>query len=193
MRRRRYRDEEGITDEALLSGLAIGDDHAALIFVRRYQRRLFGLAVGILGDAALAEDVAQEAFLRIFRHAVMFDARRGSVSSWTLTITRNLAIDALRMRRGIPTDPDDPVFLELASTERQPVDIAVTEDELGTVRAALGVLPVEQRRAVLLAAMYGRSASEIARVEAIPIGTAKSRLRLGMAKLRDVVTIEEMP
>ena len=193
MRRRRYRDDDAITDEALLSGLAVGDDHAALVFVRRYQRRIFGLAVGILGDAGLAEEVAQEAFLRIFRHAVMFDARRGSVSSWTLTITRNLAIDALRSRRGVPTDPDDSLFAELESTERQPVDIAIAEDELGMVRAALGVLPIEQRRAVLWAAMYGRSASEIARAEDIPIGTAKSRLRLGMARLRDVVAIEELP
>lgn len=192
MRRRRIRDDDEISDESLLSGLAVGDDRAALVFVRRYQRRLFGLAVGILGDASLAEDVAQEAFIRIFRHAVMFDARRGSVSSWALTITRNLAIDALRMRRGIPTDPDDPMFLGLVSAERQPADIAITEDELGFVRAALSELPLEQRRAVLLAAMYGRSATEIARFEEIPLGTAKSRIRVGMAKLRDVVAIEEI-
>jgi RNA polymerase sigma-70 factor (ECF subfamily) len=192
MRRRSFRDDDAVSDEALLSGLAVGDDRAALVFVRRYQRRLFGLAMGIVGDAVLAEDVAQEAFLRIFRHAVMFDARRGSVSSWALTITRHLAIDALRMRRALPTDPDDPVFLELVSSERQPAEIAITADEMGFVRAALVELPVEQRRAVLLAAMYGRSATEIARSEDIPLGTAKSRIRIGMAKLRDVVAIEEV-
>ena len=87
MNRGRRRDEDGISDEVLLSSMAVGDDQAGLVFVRRYQRRLFGLAVGIVGDTALAEDVAQEAFIRIFRHATMFDPRRGSVSSWALTIT----------------------------------------------------------------------------------------------------------
>ena len=193
MKRRSLRNADEVSDEGLLAGLAVGDDQAALVFVRRYQRRLFGLAMGILGDAALAEEVAQEAFLRIFRHAVMFDARRGSVTSWALTITRNLAIDALRIRRAVATDPDDQVFLTLVSSERQPLDVAITEDDIGSVRIALATLPVEQRRAVLLAAMYGRTATEIARAEDIPVGTAKSRIRLGMAKLRDVIAIEEMP
>ena len=191
VRRWRSRDEDDISDEALLWGMAVGDDQAGLVFVRRYQHRLFGLALGIVGDAALAEDVAQEAFIRIFRHAVVFDARRGSVSAWTLTIARNLAIDALRLRRGTPTDPGDQVFLKLVSTEHQPEDAALSEDTLADVRIALTGLPIDQRRAVLLAALYGRTATEIAEAEAIPLGTAKSRIRLGMAKLREAVVIEE--
>jgi RNA polymerase sigma factor (sigma-70 family) len=191
MSRGRRRDEDGISDEVLLSGMAVGDDQAGLVFVRRYQHRLFGLARGIIGDAALAEDVAQEAFIRIFRHATMFDARRGSVATWALTITRNLAIDALRLRSGTPTDPEDQVFIELMSTERQPEDAAVTADSLERLRGDLADLPIDQRRAVLLAAMYGRTALEIAEAEGIPLGTAKSRIRLGMAKLREVVVIEE--
>src|SRR5579863_8491528 len=109
--RARDRDEDQISDEALLSGMAVGDDRAGLAFVRRYQHRAFGLAMGIVGDAATAEDVAQEAFIRIFRHASVFDARRGSVAAWALTITRNLAVDAIRVRRDVPTDPDDRVFV----------------------------------------------------------------------------------
>lgn len=185
------RDEDGISDEVLLSGIAVGDDQAGLAFVRRYQHRLFGLAMGIVGDAALAEDISQEAFIRIFRHAVVFDARRGSVSTWTLTITRNLAIDALRVRRSTPTDPDDQIFLGLMGTERQPEDVAVSEDAIDRIRVALADLPIHQRRAVLLAALYGRTATEIAEAEAIPLGTAKSRIRLGMARLREAVVIEE--
>ncbi|MCU1493505.1 MAG: polymerase, sigma-24 subunit, subfamily [Acidimicrobiaceae bacterium] len=191
MRKDRNRDGDEISDEALLSGMAIGDERAGLVFARRYQHRLFGLALGIVSDAALAEDIAQEAFIRIFRHAVVFDARRGSVASWTLTITRNLAIDALRVRRGVPTAPDDQMFLSLMSTERLPEDAALAADALVEVRSALADLPIDQRRAVLLAAMYGRSAAEIAHAEAIPLGTAKSRIRVGMAKLRQAVAIEE--
>lgn len=170
--------------------MAVGDDRAGLVFVHRYQHRLFGLAMRIVGDATLAEDVAQEAFLRIFRRAVAFDARRGSVAAWALTITRNLSIDALRLRRGSPTNPHDEVFLNVVSTERLPEEAAVIEDALDHVRFALLELPIEQRRAVVWAGMYGRTAMEIAAAEAIPVGTAKGRIRLGMDKLRESALVE---
>lgn len=191
--RKRHGKDEGVSDETLLSGIAVGDEQAVLTFVRRYQRRLFGLAFGIVGDVGTAEDVAQEAFIRIVRHASVFDARRGSVTTWTLTITRNLAIDAVRIRRSIPVAPDDRVFLELVSVERQPEDTALAADAMTRVRIALSNLPMEQRRAVVLAAMYGRTAVEVAAVESIPLGTAKSRIRLGMAKLRETLVISESP
>jgi RNA polymerase sigma-70 factor (ECF subfamily) len=191
--RRWSSNDDGVSDEALLAGIAVGDDQAGLIFVRRYQRRLFGLAIGIVGDAGDAEDVAQEAFIRIFRHAQMFDARRGAVSTWALTITRNLAIDATRVRRGVPTDPEDRVFVDLTSGRRAP-DIAVMATESAArVRAAIADLPLEQRRAVVLAALYGRTAAEIADGEGIALGTAKSRIRLGLAKLRQTVVNEDAP
>ena len=188
VRSRGYQDDT--SDEALLSGMALGDDRACLVFVRRYQHRLFGLAIGIVGDARLAEEVTQEAFIRIYRHAEMFDARRASVTAWAFTITRNLAIDVLRVRRDVPADPDDRAFLALVSNERVPEEIVATADSVGRVRVALADLPIDQRRAVLLAAMYGWSAAEIARADAIPLGTAKGRIRLGMAKLRGALESE---
>jgi RNA polymerase sigma factor (sigma-70 family) len=186
----RTRDGDDFSDEVLLSGMAVGDHRAELVFVRRYQHRLFGLAMRIVGDATLAEDVAQEAFLRIFRRARTFDPRRGSVTAWVLTITRNLSIDAVRLRRGSPTDPQDEVFRNLISADRQPEEAAIIADALDHVRFALRELPIEQRRAVVLAGMYGRTAMEIAAAEAIPVGTAKGRIRLGMDKLREAAVIE---
>ena len=183
------RDDDGVSDEALLSGVAIGDGASTIAFVRRYQRRLYGIAMSVVGDATMAEDVAQEAFVRIFRHAEVFDRRRGSASAWALTIARNLAIDLLRAHRDVPADPDDQVFVELMSTERLPDEMAITAYELVGVRAAISDLPVEQRQAVLLAAMYGWSAIEIASAQAIPVGTAKSRIRLGMARLRGALEV----
>ncbi|MGH9109395.1 MAG: RNA polymerase sigma factor [Acidimicrobiales bacterium] len=180
-----------MSDEVLLSAMAIGDDGASLTFVRRYQQRLFGLAAGIVGDPVLAEDIAQEAFVRIFRHAVMFDPRRGRVSQWVLAITRNLAIDALRRRRGVPTDPDDHVFLRLTSTDRQPEETAIGGRDGARMHDALAHLPPGQRRAVVLAAMYGWTAAEISAHESIPLGTAKGRIRLGLAKLRQAVVAED--
>lgn len=178
------RDDRDVGDELLVAGMAVADERASIELVRRYQRRVFGLAIGIVGDVSLAEDVAQEAFVRVFRHAEAFDPRRGSVSAWVLTITRNLAIDALRVRRDAPSDPTDQVFLELTSAETSPDDAAITGEAISHVRTAIATLPPAQRRAVLLAALHGWSATEIATAEAIPLGTAKGRIRLGMAKLR---------
>ena len=94
-----------LSDEALVAGFAAGDSDAATAFVRRHQARVFGLAVTMVGDPAVAEEIAQEAFTRAWRHAESYDTRRGKVSTWLLTITRNLAIDHLRAHRTEPLDP----------------------------------------------------------------------------------------
>ena len=157
MRQSRVAEGE-LSDEGLLAGMAVGEQAAAVAFVRRYQRRVFGLAYSMTGDAGVAEDVAQEAMIRVWKHAPVFDPRRGSVVSWVLTITRNLAIDALRLRRAVPTDPDDFAAAALRSNEHNPEDAVRRGDVRHTVRSALEVLPPEQRRAVVLAAVYGRTA-----------------------------------
>jgi RNA polymerase sigma factor (sigma-70 family) len=172
------------SDEALLAGMAVGDTDSAVVFVRRYQKRVFGLARSMIGDDGIAEDVAQEAMIRVWRHAPVFDARRGSVATWVLTIAKNLAIDALRLRRAIPTDPDTFGALGLVSVENSPEDRAERPDRTPGLAAGLAAMPSEQRRALLLAAVYGRTAAEIAEQEAIPLGTAKTRIRAGMTKLR---------
>ncbi len=179
--------EGELSDEALLAGMAVGDQEAAVAFTRRYQRRVFGLAYSMTSDAGVAEDVAQEAMIRVWRHAPVFDPRRGSVTSWVLTITRNLAIDALRLRRAVPMDPDDFAATALASSEHNPEDAVRRGDISRIVRNALQVLPDEQRRAVVLAAVYGRTALEISESEGIPLGTAKTRIRTGLIRLRAAV------
>ena len=179
--------EGELSDEGLLAGIAVGEQAAAVTFVRRYQKRVFGLAYSMVGDAGVAEDVAQEAMVRVWRHAPVFDPRRGSVASWVLTITRNLAIDALRLRRAVPTDPDDFAAAAMLSNEHNPEDAAHRGDVRNTVRAALSTLPAEQRRAVVLAAVYGRTALEISESEGIPLGTAKTRIRTALIRLRAAV------
>jgi RNA polymerase sigma factor (sigma-70 family) len=176
--------DSGVTDEALLAGMATGDQACAVAFVRRYQRRVFGLAYSMTSDASMAEEVAQEALIRVWKHAPVFDARRGSVTSWVLTITRNLTIDALRMRRAVATDPDDFAASAMMSLEHNPEDAVQRGDIRAAVGAALSTLPAEQRRAVVLAAVYGRTASEISAEESIPLGTAKTRIRTGLIRLR---------
>lgn len=178
------------SDEALLAGMASGDEASIVAFVRRYQRRVFGLAVGILADRGAAEDVAQEALFRAWRHAPVFDSRRGSVENWVLTITRNLSIDALRKRRSIPTDPDELVALARASTSATMEEAVDSRSMSTSILRALESIPSDQRRAVVLSSLYGRTALEIADIESIPLGTSKTRIRAGLTKLRSILESE---
>ena len=173
-----------LSDEALLSGYGCSDPVAAADFVRRFERRVFGMAFTIVGDARAAEDVAQEAFARAWRHAAVFDAWRGSVATWLLTITRNLAIDAARVRRPIAIEPDVLLGLMPPAPGRDPVDVVSLHDDVARLRAALTTLPEEQRRAVVLAGIWGLSAREIAERDEIPLGTAKTRIRMALRRLR---------
>ncbi|MHB8670293.1 MAG: RNA polymerase sigma factor [Acidimicrobiales bacterium] len=181
--------EEGLSDESLLAGLSVGDEDAGVQFVRRHHRRVYGLALGILGEHGLAEDVAQEAFVRAWRHAQAFDPRRGTVPAWLLTITRNLAIDVLRVQRSQPVDPEALAALEHGILGR-PASRTTPED-LVLLRQALAELPEAQRRAVLLGSFLGYTAREISQSEGIPVGTAKTRLRSGMLKLRRALVPDE--
>jgi RNA polymerase sigma-70 factor (ECF subfamily) len=169
-------------DDLLLAGLAAGDADLSAAFVRRFQQRVFGVALAVLGDVRQAEDVAQQAFERAWRHAAVFDPRRGSVGAWLATITHNLAVDAVRARR---TEPVDPVDLEalLGADHGSPEHDALREESAAELRAALRTLPAEQTRAVVLAAFRGMTAREIAAAEQIPVGTAKSRIRIAMHRL----------
>ena len=171
------------SDEALLAGLGTGDHAAALAFVRRFQTRVYGLAVLIVGDPGRAEDVAQEAFVRAWRHAGAYDARRGSVTTWLLTITRNLAIDSVRVERSRPSDPVDALDLTITAGS-DPGELAANAAELHRVSGALQRLPREQRRALVLASLYGRSAREVSELEGIPLGTAKTRIRTALQRVR---------
>jgi RNA polymerase sigma factor (sigma-70 family) len=171
-------------DDALLGAMAAGDQDAAARFVRRHQRRVYGLAISIVANAATAEDVAQEAFTRAWRHAGSFDGRRASATTWLLTITRNLAIDALRVRRSDPADPATIAAMMGATDLPGPAELAEAGSQRSQLVAALGRLPVEQRRALVLAAIGGRTGEEISRSEGIPLGTAKTRIRAALHRLR---------
>jgi RNA polymerase sigma factor (sigma-70 family) len=181
---------EGLSDEALLAGFTFGDPEAGRLFIRRFQSRVFGLAMTILRDRAQAEDIAQEAFLRAWKHGPSYDPRRGTVAAWLARITRNLAIDALRLRRAEVMEPDVLAALSPPS-EISVEDAAVISDTAAAVRQAMRSLPEEQSRALMLAAFYGRTAEEISRSEAIPLGTAKTRIRLGLRRVRAVLTPAE--
>lgn len=178
----RRRPDEPLGDEALLSGLCVDPD-AATAFVRRFQGKVFGVAFAMTGERELAMEVAQQVFERAWRHAHMYDPRRGPVQSWLLTITRNLAIDEMRARRRWERAGPD-VTEQVASLARGPEQEAVAADAGARLRAAIALLPPEQSRALVLAAFRGFTAREVAEAERVPVGTAKTRLRAAMLKLR---------
>jgi RNA polymerase sigma factor (sigma-70 family) len=177
----------GSSDDGLLEAFASGDPIAGAAFVRRFQRRVFGVAFTITGDSQVAEEVAQEAMVRAWRSAGAYDPRRGSVTTWLAAITRNLSIDALRSRRLNPVDPDDLVALCLAGADADPGDAAADADEARSLRAAIAELPDGPRRALVLAVFGGRTAKEISETEGIPLGTAKTRVRTAVLRLRSTL------
>jgi RNA polymerase sigma factor (sigma-70 family) len=180
-----------LSDETLLAGLAAGDADAAAALIRRFQGRIYGLAVTICGDPTTAEDVAQETFVRAWRHARAFDPRRGRVATWLLSIARNIAIDTLRVRRPEPVDPGTLASLELPAHDPDPLERGVQADETARVMEALRTLPEEQRRALVLACFYGRSAREISELDDVPLGTTKTRIRTAMLKLRAALEVSD--
>jgi RNA polymerase sigma-70 factor (ECF subfamily) len=174
---------ELLPDETLLAGLGTGDPEIAVAFVRRFQRIVFGVALAVLGDVRMAEDVAQQTFERAWRHAQVYDSRRGSVRTWLTTIARNLAVDTARVRRATPVDPSDLVDMLGVVTESAE-QRAVRGESVAELRRAVAALPAAQARALVLAGIHGLTAREIAEFEHIPLGTAKTRIRAAMGKLR---------
>src|SRR5580658_2774194 len=172
-----------LPDETLLAGLGAGDADLALAFVRRFQRIVFGVAISVTGNPAAAEDVAQQTFEQAWRHAQVYDSRRGSVRTWLTTIAHNLAVDVLRARTSTPVDPDDLPALLTAVTQT-PERVAVANDRAAGLRRELGRLPAPQARAVAMSGLYGMTARQVADAEGVPLGTAKTRIRDGMQKLR---------
>jgi RNA polymerase sigma-70 factor (ECF subfamily) len=182
---------EGLPDETLLAGLGAGDADLAIAFVRRFQRVVYGVALTVTRDPGTAEDVAQQAFEQAWRHAQVYDSRRGSVRAWMTTIAHNLAVDVLRARTSAPVDPAELPALLTAVTDT-PERVAVARDSAAGLRHALAQLPGTQARAVAMAGIYGMTARQIAVAEGVPLGTAKTRIRDGMLKLRAAVLPEDV-
>jgi RNA polymerase sigma-70 factor (ECF subfamily) len=145
-------------------------------------RQAFGLAYRMLGDRQSAEDVVQEAFLSVWRAAERVDTTRGKLQSYVLTVVHRRAIDALRTRKGLAQPVEDP-----PDVRDERADVAGTVEmvmDAEAVRAALGSLPQEQKAVVEMAYYQGMTHNEIAERTKLPLGTVKSRLRLGLDKIR---------
>ena len=149
----------------------------------------YAVALRVVGDPSIAEDVVQESFLSAWRQATTYDSGRGSVRTWLLTVVRNRAIDRIRSERSRPTsgagDLDAMTWLR-ADTDVW-ADVAAGLDR-DAVRTSLLRLPAEQRRTLELAYFDGLTHVEIAEKMSVPLGTVKGRMRMGLQKLRSDLT-----
>jgi RNA polymerase sigma-70 factor (ECF subfamily) len=161
-----------------------------------HQRGVYGAAYRVLGNATQAQDVTQDVFLRVWRNPSKFDARRGELGSYLRLMARSRSLDLWREGQAAGRASDRlkvVVACEEARIEDRPARMAEREADRATVRDALSRLPDGQREAVVLAYFGGMTAEEIARRSHIPLGTAKSRIRLGLTKLRAEVEADLEP
>jgi RNA polymerase sigma-70 factor, ECF subfamily len=182
----------GIPDDQVLAAAARGE-HAALgELYDRFGGAVFALALRIIADREVAEEVTQEIFLRIWRHAGSYDPARGRVVTWILGFTHHLAIDQVRRRRvqaqPMPVNEDG----ELLTANVVDPSVDVEQQVVGGERRrllmeALGLLPHTQREVIEHAYYRGLTQVEIAARVGIPLGTVKTRLRLGLRKLRGIL------
>jgi RNA polymerase sigma-70 factor (ECF subfamily) len=182
-----------LADEDLMTLVERRDADAFAVLYDRHGGAAFSLAHRIVGDRAVAEDVTQEAFLSVWRSGARFDAARGSVRSWTLSIVRNRAIDVLRRSASSAPklDFDDEAALEARPSGDLTDAEAIRRETSRGVRGALQELPREQSEVIGLAYFGGFSHSEIAEMLGMPLGTVKGRMRLGLEKIR-LTLVERM-
>ncbi|MGH9423613.1 MAG: sigma-70 family RNA polymerase sigma factor [Thermoanaerobaculia bacterium] len=178
-----------VEPSSLLPAIAHGDLTAFEQLYDRHSSTLYALLLRILTNPDDAQEVLQETFVKAWTNAKMFDAMRGSDVAWLISIARSRGIDRLRSRR-IRGDREDEAGREISSSfgfveKRTGADDAIQSQERSAVRNALAELPEAQRIALALAYFEGLSQSEIAEKLGEPLGTIKTRMQLGMKKLRE--------
>jgi len=173
---------------ALISRVADGDQSALTDLYDSTSRLVFGLILRVVGDRATAEEVVLDVYTQVWRQASTYDSKRGAPLAWIMTIARTRAIDRLRSSRH-DTQNKEPLdsIGETRSAGASPEENTVLSERRNLVRSALNLLSAEQREVIELAYYSGLSHSEIALKLNQPLGTVKTRTRLGMMKLRDTL------
>jgi RNA polymerase sigma-70 factor (ECF subfamily) len=176
-------------DVACLRRIAEGDQAAAAGLYDRHCRPVYSLILRIVGDETEAEDVLQEVFAQAFRQASRYDSGRGAVAAWLLVMARSRAIDRLRARRTRfdARSGQTQTLDEMPDSQPNAASVMIDAEQTRLVQQALSELPLLQRIAIELAYYEGLSHSEIAERLEQPLGTVKTRIRLGLLKLRDVL------
>ncbi len=182
-------DLTSVSDAELIVLVTQGDQDALVMLYERYSRAVYSFSLRIVGDAQVAEEILQEVFVRAWQQGGSFQSARGSLITWLLSITHNLSIDEVRRRKRRPqkAESEEPESI-LATLPDEGLDV---EEEVWlsslrvSIQDALQQLPAAQREAIELAYFQGLTQREIADTLGEPLGTIKTRMRLGMLKLRE--------
>jgi RNA polymerase sigma-70 factor, ECF subfamily len=184
-------------DDAVLTAMVADGSAAALeVLYTRYGRVVLAFATRMMGDRQSGEELVQEVFVKAWRQARSYSPERGSYITWLLSITHNLSIDEIRKRNRRPQKAvsADPVLL-MANVKDDAISVELSAEmtELRTLMiAAMATLPAQQREAVELAFYRGLTQREVAETLNEPLGTIKTRIRLGMKKLREYLENQEV-
>jgi RNA polymerase sigma-70 factor, ECF subfamily len=173
-------------DKALIDRIKLRDQEAMVALHARYSDLVYSIAYRVLDDRLTVEECVQDAFMKVWQSAAQFDATRGPFIAWLIGISRNVAIDKLRQRgrqrvssqEPLPDEVDNQLAFNLPSDWQD-------RERVNGLKFAVQDLPPEQRQVIELSYYGGMSQSEIAEQLALPLGTVKTRMRLGMKKLRD--------
>ena len=176
----------------LLRRSSRGDESAFAEWYDATSGRAFGLAVRVLRDRAQAEEVTQESYLDCWRQAARFDPAKGSAIAWLLTIVHRKAVDRVRSAEAAARRETAYGHREQSVPHDETAEIATASLEATRVRVALADLTSKQREAVELAFLGGYTHTEVARMLDLPIGTAKTRIRDGLIRLRDALGVGEV-
>ena len=184
----------GLDDEELMQRLVYRDLWAFRALYDRYGNLVYSAALRVVRDAQVAEDMVQEIFLRIWRKPDSYVAQRGRFVTWLASVTRNRAVDEIRSRgrrfRHETASPEEQERELPAPETNDPALMAELADQRRLIVAALAQIPAEQRQIIELAYFGGLTQQEIAERLSQPLGTVKTRIRLGMQKLRVALTPE---
>jgi RNA polymerase sigma-70 factor (ECF subfamily) len=181
-------DHSPVTDEQLMLRVATGDASALEELYDRYVRQCFGLALRLVGNAEHAEEIVQEVFLKLWSQPSSYLPERGKFVSWLLTLVHHRCIDSLRKRSRSEVRLEDPTMGSILDVEPdpdpEPAAQLATLEERRVVRDALGQIPSNQRQVLELAYFGGLTQSQIAAKLNEPLGTVKTRVRMGLQNLR---------
>lgn len=180
------------TELTLLQRVQNGDEEALIMLHKQFANLVFSVAYRVLNDQMAAEEVTQDTFMRLWNKSYSYDPEKGRFTTWLLTVTRRLAIDMLRLRQrrepksGMLFMDEDPTLWENV------LSVEGGSDLRRNLKSVLAQLPTDQSELIELVYFYGMSHNDIAETTGIPLGTVKTRIRLGMQKLRSAWTGDEI-
>jgi RNA polymerase sigma-70 factor, ECF subfamily len=182
------------TDAELIARISTGESAAFETLYSRYAANVYQTVLRIVQDQTLAEDLVQEVFWRIWRRSSRFAGDRGQVASWMHAVARNVSVDELRRMRARPillqAEVEQSHMLQLPDDQADVMASTMQREQRRTIVSALQQLPFEQRQVIELSYFGGRTYKEIAAALSHPLGTVKTRARLGLLKLKQALAME---